>query len=507
MSLAMQASSAGAKGLERRPGLSMRNFTCIAQGGFGDGHNSYAHSMTWFDNMLYVGTTRQNLCMLRLQSAFQTVPFHKWPVECPDTLDQLDRTDRCAQIWCYNPGVERWEMIYRSPLVQSSVSGMVAREMGYRSMAVFQGESDPKPALYVAAWAPRRAPGGNILKSYDGRTFEPVTRPGILEQSIQATRSLTTFRDRMFFSPTAHRAADLQGGQQNIAGLPLIFESRDPGARRWTEVNDPGFGDPGNLGIFSLVADEERLYAGTFNLAGLQVWASECRGTPPYKWYKLLDRGAGRGPPNQMVMSMLSFNGAVYIGTGLQGGGNDRVNKIGPAAADLIRINPDGTWDLIVGDSRDVDGKRCEPLSGLRSGFGNFFNGYIWSLEAHDGWLYCGTYDWSIMLRWSTLSEAPPKVARFFNLLDPETVIANASGAELWRSRDGENWMPVNRRGFGNPYNVGIRNVVSTPCGLFVGTGNFFGPRVAVRSGLEWGYEDNPRGGLEIWLGKHGEPD
>jgi hypothetical protein len=195
----------------------------------------------------------------------------------------------------------------------------------------------------------------------------------------------------------------------------------------------------------------------------------------------------------------------MYIGTGLQGGGNDRVNKIGPAAAELIRINPDGTWDLIVGDARDVDRKNREPLSGLRSGFGNFFNGYIWSLEAHDGWLYAGTYDWSVMLRWSTLSEAPPKVARFFNLLDPETVIANASGAELWRSRDGENWMPVNRRGFGNPYNVGIRNLVSTPYGLFVGTGNFFGPRVAVRSGSKWGYEDNPRGGLEIWLGMHGE--
>ena len=161
----MQARSAGIKGLERRPGFSMRNFTCIAQGGFGDGHNSYAHSMTWFDNMLYVGTTRQNLCMLRLQSAFQTVPFHKWPVECPDTIDQLDRTDRRAQIWCYDPGIKRWEMVYRSPLVESSASGMVAREMGYRSMAVFQGESDPKPALYVAAWAPRRAPGGNILRS------------------------------------------------------------------------------------------------------------------------------------------------------------------------------------------------------------------------------------------------------------------------------------------------------------------------------------------------------
>lgn len=507
MSLAMQLTPADTRGFQPNPGLSMQNFTGIAHGGFGDGHNNYAHSMAWFDGHLYVGTTRQNLCMLRLQSAFETIPFYKWPVECPDTIDELDKSDRCAQIWRYDPATEQWDMAYRSPLVQSSAGGLVASEMGYRSMAVFQGESDPKPALYVAAWAPRRAPGGNILRSYDGRTFERVTRPGILEQSIQATRSLTTFNHRMFFSPTAHRAADLPGSQQNVGGLPLIFESRDPGGQKWTAVNEPGFGDLGNLGIFSLVADRERLYAGTFNLAGLQVWASECRGTPPYKWTKLLDRGAGRGPANQMVMSMKTFKGALYVGTGIQGGGNDRVNKIGPAAAELIRINPDDTWDLIVGEPREIDGMRREPLSGLAAGFGNFFNGYMWALESHNGWLYAGTNDWSVMLRWSTLSEAPPKVARFFNLLDPEVMIANASGAELWRSRDGENWMPVNRQGFGNPYNVGIRNLVSAPHGLFAGTANFFGPRVAVRHGSEWVYEDNPRGGLEVWLGSDGRAD
>ena len=77
------------------------------------------------------------------------MPFYKWPVECPDTLDGLDRLDRSAQIWCYDPAVKRWEMVYRSPQVQSSAGGTVAREMGYRSMAVFQGESDPKPALYT----------------------------------------------------------------------------------------------------------------------------------------------------------------------------------------------------------------------------------------------------------------------------------------------------------------------------------------------------------------------
>jgi len=504
MSTAIRLPPEHAIGFQPKPGLAMRNFKRIAERGFGDGSNNYAHSMAWFEGKLYVGTTRQNLCMLRLQMAYKTMPFYTWPVECPETLEGLDKTDRCAQIWCYDPISSQWEMVFRSPLVKGDGGRMVAREMGYRSMVILQGESDSKPALYVAAWSPGSAPGGHILRSYDGRTFDCVTRTGILEQPLSTTRSLTAFDGRMFFSPTARRAADRPGGQQNTAGMPYIFESRDPAAQNWTIVNEAGFGDPGNLGIFSLVADEERLYAGTFNLAGLQVWASDCRGTPPYKWHKILDRGAGRGPLNQMVMSIFRFKDAVYVGTGIQGGGNDRVNKVGPAAAELIRINSDDTWDLIVGEPRDVDGKRREPLSGLRAGFGNFFNGYMWTLEAHDGWLYAGTNDWSVMLRWSTLREAPRKVARYFNLVGPEFIVANASGAELWRSRDGENWMPVNRRGFNNPYNLGIRNLVSTPYGLFVGTANFFGPRVAVQQGSEWVYEDNPRGGLEIWLGNNG---
>ena len=62
--------------------------------------------------------------------------------------------------------------------------------------------------------------------------------------------------------------------------------------------------------------------------------------------------------------------------------------------------------------------------------------------------------------------------------------------------------MPVNRQGFGNPYNYGLRTLVSTPHGFFLGTANPFGPRVAVRRGDQWRYEDNPQGGLEIWLGR-----
>jgi hypothetical protein len=107
-------------------------------------------------------------------------------------------------------------------------------------------------------------------------------------------------------------------------------------------------------------------------------------------------------------------------------------------------------------------------------------------------------------MRWAVLERSPAKVRRLFEILDPEFVVNNEGGADLWRSYDGNNWLPVTRRGFDNPYNLGIRNFESTPIGLFVGTANLFGPRVAIRDGEGWRYVDNPDGGLEVWLGDHG---
>lgn len=82
-------------------------------------------------------------------------------------------------------------------------------------------------------------------------------------------------------------------------------------------------------------------------------------------------------------------------------------------------------------------------------------------------------------------------------------MVQQQGGFELWRSYDGENWLPVTRQGFGNPYNYGVRNIVSTPYGVFIGTANPFGPRVAkqIEDG-KWIYVDNPNGGLEVWLGQ-----
>jgi hypothetical protein len=161
---------------------------------------------------------------------------------------------------------------------------------------------------------------------------------------------------------------------------------------------------------------------------------------------------------------MLVFKDALYVGTGIQNGGYDHRNKIGPAGAEIIRIAHDGSWEIIVGDERD--GKF--PLSGLPAGFGSISNGYIWRMGVHDGWLYAGTMNWSIILRFNRLKGQSQKLNWLLEQVGIENLIKNQGGFDLWRSFDGENWLPVSRQGFGNSYNYGLRNIVSTPHGLFI---------------------------------------
>lgn len=480
------------------PGLRFGDFNQICENGFGDGHNSYAHSMIWFKDHLYVGTTRSNFCMLKLSMQMLSVDLDKlaiWPVDCPATLDELYQLDRRAQIWRYSPLKQHWQRVFRAPMIQGADDQEIARDIGYRAVAVFQGESDPEPALYYSTWSPGRGPGPLIMRSLDGENFTVVSEPGIIGLPITTTRLLVPFKERLFTSPTAAK-----GGKMNTSGVPVIYESRDPAKGKWQAVSLPGFGEAENQGTFSLCPFQDWLYAGTVNCQGYQIWRTDCAGDPPYRWEKVIERGAYRGPLNQIAVCMRPFKGALYVGSGIQNGGHDLVNKIGPGASELIRIFPDGDWDLIVGSSRDTPVGRKTPLSGLYPGFGNLFNGYFWAMGVHDDWLYVGTYDASGFLPWTIMDKLRDRAHRLFSGIGVEKLLRNR-GFELWRSYDGENWLPVNKQGFNNPYNVGIRNLISTPHGLFVGTANPYGPRVAINQGDNWVYTDNPRGGLEIWQG------
>lgn len=481
-----------------RPGLPARSFRRIARNGFGDPLNSYPHSMTWYRDRLYVGTTRSNLCLFKVSKISKKLD--RWPVECPDRVYDQDMR---AQIWTYDhaaadPAAENsgWTLVSQAPYIDAN-GEVLPREIGYRSMCVFQGTSDPEPCLYVGTYVPARGEGTRILRSEDGQSFEEIPMPDGWGRQIITLRLLVSFKGRLFTSPTG-----MAGGNVNASGNASIFASSDPVNGGWEIVNPPGFGDRENLGIFEMVACGDWLYAGTGNLRGYQIWRTRAEGPAPYHWECVVREGAFRGPLNQGVASFCAHDGLVYAGSGIQHGGIDRANGVGPAGPELIRIHEDGQWDLIVGSPRDTPEGPKVPLSGYSPGFNNLFNGYFWQMESHDGWIYLGTFDWTVMMRYSERTAWPKPLVRMLDRYGMEKIIALRGGAELYRSRDGENWLPVTTQGFGNPYNYGIRTLQSTPHGLCAGFVNPFGPRVGVDVGCEFQYVDNPDGGLEIWLGE-----
>jgi hypothetical protein len=445
--------------------------------------------MAFFQGKLYVGTTRGNIPLMKKRSS--DIVMATWPVVCPPDPFDLDLR---AEVWCYDPSDGGWRRVSKAPTIVGRHGRRVPREFGYRGMTVYHPPGGGPPVLFLGTWSPSAGPGCLLLRSEDGTAFEPSCEPGLKGLPVTVIRSLIQVNDRLYTTPAGTSAA-----QSNVSGHAVIYESGDPVRGEWEAIGDYGFGDPGNRGVFEMGVMGEYLYAGTFNLEGYQIWRCIPEGPKPYKWERVLTRGAYRGPENQIPACMLSFKGALYVGGAIQGGGLDRKNKVGPAAAELIRIFPDNSWDLLVGEKRDTPDGFKKPLSGWGPGFDNFFNGYFWRLCEHDGWLYLSTFDWSIFLAYANRDLWPEPLCDIVNSLGERFIIEHAGGS-VFRSFDGENWVNVTDNGFDNPYNLGIRTMVSSPEGLFMGSGNPFGPEIYPVDGGR--PVRNPRGGCEVFLGR-----
>ncbi|HEV7859844.1 MAG TPA: hypothetical protein VGO91_14605, partial [Pyrinomonadaceae bacterium] len=283
-------------------GLAMPDFERVAVGGFGDGGNSYAHSMAWFQDKLYVGTVRHLLCLLKSSQPPLPHFMNPWPVNYPGDVFTLDLR---AQVWCYDPQSKQWEQVYTSPVVTGPHGHQVPRDLGYRGMAVFQGLSDTAPALYVnTVSSDSRGPGAHILRSTDGVNFEVASEPGLGDASVSTFRTLVPFKERLYLSPTGQRQS------WNTTGSPDVLGSLDPATGKWEAASPTGFGDAGNNVIFEMETFNDHLYAGTLNSqSGYQVWKTRADSkTLPFTWTQVVTEGAFRGKLNQAVTSMCVFN-------------------------------------------------------------------------------------------------------------------------------------------------------------------------------------------------------
>lgn len=472
-------------------GLSISQFKCLGKNGIGDRANAYVHGMEYFEGRLYAGMTRHSFSLLKLFPPIDPPALDPWPCNVPPSVEDLDMQGQIWR-WCEADG---WELAYRSPLIDGKHGRPAPRDLGYRGMRVFQGKSDRKPMLYASTMSTvLRGCAAHVLRSEDGLNFEPASEPGLGNPRISTFRELISFDGHLYAPPAG------EGVQFNSNRRSVVMRSSDPRPGNWHEACEPGFGEPTNNGIFMMAEANGFLYAGTFNcFEGYQIWKTPANGGGPCEWRKVIGRGAYRGPLSEIAMGICGFDGALYVGSSIQNGGYDRTNLVGPASGEIIRIWPDDSWDLLVGTPRNTPDGMKFPLSGMGPGFDNIFAGYTWRMMVHEGWLYVTTFDWSVFLQYA--NRPSPTSKKLLNGISYEQLVETGGGFELWRTRDGINWMPVSLNGMGNPYNYGGRTMVSTPEGLFIGTANPFTPETPARFASRWAYYPNPDGGTEVWLG------
>ena len=423
----------------------------IAQPGFGDRHNGYAWSMAWFKGRLYVGTARDPLCVEYATMAFyfpNAGAYREHPapdITCPPAIGDADLR---AEIWRYEPQGGTWTRVYRSPPVRDprKPGTTLARDIGYRGMVVHK-ERGRRAALYVAGlgageFVPelRRRRPPRILRTEDGTHFRALPGgPGVIRgpagpQRPVGYRAMATAHGALYVTASA-----------GLTGNGVVLRVRAPAGRRprFEQVS------PAGLDVFELEPFAGSLYAGTGDSReGYGVWRMGGGRSPA--WSPVVVGGAGRGATITSVVSMETYRGRLYAGS--SGWGTALL-----PASELIRIAPDGSWELVAGAARDLpDGTSRAPVSGMPDGFGNAYNMHFWRMQAYRGALLLGTNDWSWWLR---------------SVPGLDAGIRAGFGFDLYATCDGADWWPATRDGFGDGATAfGVRTMAASPAGLFVGS-------------------------------------
>jgi hypothetical protein len=439
-----------------------------------------SQAMIWFNNRLVVGTGRAPLGFMgrftgRADGGFIGLG--------PDTGG---RDQDGAQVVLFDPTTEQWDLVYDSPIITGRDGRARARDRSVRAAGICQTARDRAPTLYLGVGSLEN----NVvfLRSEDGQTYEECAGSGFgLDGDVPSVRNIVNWRGRVYSTPTGKNYGRGMF-DDNMSAFPAVFESDDPLGGVWRPVSEMGFGRAENLSINELAVFNDHLYAATLNTRyGYELWKTDGAGEPPYRWTPVLERGAWRGPTSSIPSAMFVFAGALYIGGTIQRQGKQGRDRYGPFPAELVRVFPDDTWELVSGTLRCTPHGLKRPVSGLTGGFGDRYTHAFWRMASYDGYFYIGTAEW----RWmpTYLNEREDLSEAQFDRLYEATLAYQDGAFGLWRSPDGVRWEAVTTAGFpgSSPSNYGVRELCATPHGLFVAP-------TAKQGALQ-------KGGLELWWG------
>jgi hypothetical protein len=430
--------------------------------------NNYAWSMAEMGDYIYVGTAR-NIAF----SVFNSGLFGNIPI--PPSLIP-EHADNSGEIWRYkkNGGMD-WQRVYKAPPEPMNI--------GFRYMILY------KDALYAGALTPL-SPNLLIVKSVDGLNWYPLNS-GIEGYS---TRIMVIHQERLYMG-----ALPLLG-----AGPSRLYVSTDP-EKGWEEVDlsgESGRNPRGNIDI--LLSFNDHLYVGTALASGFELWRTNDSLPTTNEWKLVVDQGAGDAR-NEHPWSVGVFQERIYLGTAIEVAVhslNPDQSLVPPKGFDLIRIDQNGHWELVVGSppvvpTDPVTGVRGLPLSGYESGFNDLTNGYCWQIQSFGPELYLGTWSWNDLIP-AFIPVIPEYIAQLLSLENSgstSSIVAilktifnsklaaklyqlghETIGFDLWKTGDGVHWTPVSLNGFNNPYNYGVRMLFMTDNTrqLYLGTANPF---------------------------------
>ncbi len=448
----------------------------IANGGFGDDQNTWAWSQTWFQGNLYVGTGRNVDCITADDAAVQSgLPIYPPPgnEDCPQ--DPLHIATP-AEIWRYTPQTKTWTRVYQSPQDiplgndENGNPAFAARAVGFRNMGVYT-EADGTQALYVGGvtaisiynklpqYANYTYPPPIMVRSTDGTNFteipeDPGTTLGDIVQDntdifVASFRSIVQANGQMWVAVTDFR------------GEGFIMTSTNPsqGDNAFTRVS-PQPALP-NFAVWVLAAYNNAVYVGTGDRTddiGYGIYkTTNMPGDPiPYQFDPVVLNGGYQTVESQRSPTLLTMHVWTQPDDGLQHlwCGTDR--KI-----EIVRVNPDDSWDVIVGQPRQTPDGYKTPLSGIAYYFDNDFTGHVWQIQdSPNSGIHASTWDWSIQLRESAL------------ISQPDT---GEQGFDFFNSPDGIHWYIISKNGMGDGFNFGGRSGNFNHFGLFWGTARVTG--------------------------------
>lgn len=514
---------------------SQPGFKQVSNGGFGDEHNTWSWSMAWFNNKLYVGTGREVYCVTSAVAAIQLGLPGLYPPSIGDCTPDYHYLPLQAEIWQYDPSTNIWTKVFESEASLNILDNTgnpvtTGRDIGFRGLQVVT-EPGGVTALYAGGVtsgelfecsppnkttgcaAPGTWPPPRILRTADGVNWAPVAENGTLT-TVGGISSWTPAAGSFLGSLTANGCyGTVNSNCPDTTQYPnySIRSAAQLNGTLFLQVGDyPGVGrvisaatgvnpkDGDNCGqavcyqwaspptttlpTWILQDFNNFMYAGTGTPPGAPtgtygVFKTDGVTPPPagsnwaYNWTSVITNGAyATGLIADYAMSLQVFVdthnctgiGCLYVGT-------DRPNE-------LVRIHPDDTWDLVIGNPRTIPpgqpgaGQLKAPLSGIGQYFDNGFTGHFWRMGVGGQGLYMGTWDWSAD------NAGQPSFGPLWS---------QEFGTDIWRTRDGVHWSFVSKVGLGDGNNTGGRSFVSacvtgvtsscSPYGVFMGTARSIG--------------------------------